>query len=619
MTVSKEPMRCLVIQLARLGDTLQSLMALRAAKQLYPQLEIHFLAREKFSTAAARTPWIHRIITLPTDSILGPILTGTQTEVQGLGAIAHWIAPLIKDPWDFVINWSFSEASSYLTGLLPAKVKMGYTRRKDSSFSIADGWSHYVQAIVQGNISQNIHLTDILTTQLLTALQIHLGEPLPEGNSPVTSKAFFSLSLNEQQFSSHLKDDSKKWISIQLGAGQKGKTWNPKYWAQLTHYLTQRHSEYEMILLGGKQDLELEKSFFEEFNALSLKKDSIVSLVGKTDFDNWASIVSKSQWLLSCDTAAIHLASVLGTRILNISVGPVKYLETGPYGNGHYVITSDLECDACQTQGIKGEMNHSCASNISPEAAYAVWSYGCQEWVHKRQLPMENHFTHLGWPKDLDKIRIYRSRIRNTNDGGGVCYDLIVKKNLRMNDWSSMVMGHVARSWYCGWVPTIGQEALRENISPQLIQKIRELDDATEVLSKICERAYQTASTLNRKSSALRSQNVMGIHHREELSELGNTLLELENLMERLAKTHPALLAFPQMTKVLMNNLKGTHLADLGKETADYYRQIKEGVHIFKDWIKFTLNLAKPIALTPSHIAPLKNRSKPLEKDNSHE
>lgn len=33
---NKQPIRCLVIQLARLGDTLQSLMALRAAKQLYP-------------------------------------------------------------------------------------------------------------------------------------------------------------------------------------------------------------------------------------------------------------------------------------------------------------------------------------------------------------------------------------------------------------------------------------------------------------------------------------------------------------------------------------------------------------------------------------------------------
>jgi len=44
--LSDKPIRCLVVQFARLGDTLQSLMALRAAKQLYPNLEIHFVARE---------------------------------------------------------------------------------------------------------------------------------------------------------------------------------------------------------------------------------------------------------------------------------------------------------------------------------------------------------------------------------------------------------------------------------------------------------------------------------------------------------------------------------------------------------------------------------------------
>ena len=75
-TEIKKPIRCLVIQLTRLGDTLQSLMALRAAKQLYPHLEIHFLARERFAAAAKRTPWIESVITLPTDTLLGSVLKG---------------------------------------------------------------------------------------------------------------------------------------------------------------------------------------------------------------------------------------------------------------------------------------------------------------------------------------------------------------------------------------------------------------------------------------------------------------------------------------------------------------------------------------------------------------
>src|SRR4051812_8204494 len=139
----RKPIRCLVIQLARIGDTLQSLMALRAAKQLYPELEIHFIAREKFAVAAKRVPWIQNVITLPTDKLLSPMLSGEKNETEALADLARWLSPLVGQPWDFVVNWSYSDASSYLTALLPGRVKLGFTRRLDTSFTCADGWSHY--------------------------------------------------------------------------------------------------------------------------------------------------------------------------------------------------------------------------------------------------------------------------------------------------------------------------------------------------------------------------------------------------------------------------------------------------------------------------------------------
>jgi ADP-heptose:LPS heptosyltransferase len=70
---ANKPIRCLVIQFARLGDTIQSLMALRAAKQLYPNLEIHFIARERFAEAAKRVSWIQKVIPFPTEAILSGV------------------------------------------------------------------------------------------------------------------------------------------------------------------------------------------------------------------------------------------------------------------------------------------------------------------------------------------------------------------------------------------------------------------------------------------------------------------------------------------------------------------------------------------------------------------
>jgi ADP-heptose:LPS heptosyltransferase len=589
-----------------LGDTLQSLMALRAAKQLYPELEIHFVAQERFSSAAKKVPWIKSVITLPTDKLLDPVLEGLKNESEVLPEIAKWLAPLADQsgrPWDFVINWSYSESSSFLTGLIPARVKLGYSRQKDSSFSSTDGWSNYIQAVIQGGSTQNIHLTDILTTQILTALQIHVGDPLDEGNAPVTSKNFFALdSENQDTRGGPWGDLSRKWLGIQLGASRKEKTWDPKKWAHLAEFILRRHPEYNIVLLGGPEDLDRYRVFQTTLRDSMRKKSApdyekrILSLVGATEFDVWASVVSRCQWVFAGDTAVIHLASVLGTRVMNISVGPVRWLETGPYGNGHYVISAQETCTACtartDTSGV-----HTCGRNISAESVYAVWNYAIQEWSHHRRHPLLKHFTDLGWNEHAQAVQVHRSKIRNTQEGGGVHYESQIPRPFQMQDWSAMVMGHIARSWYCGWVPPVGQELTRAMIHPEFLKKLRELDESSSVLHKVCEEARKTALTLKLKSGALRSEKIMRLSDRDGIKELGRKLMELDTLMDRLGKTNPPLIPFSQMSKVLMHNLKSAHLSELGRESAECYRLLGDGVKILREWIQATLDLAKPVAV----------------------
>ncbi len=596
--VPTKPIRCLVIQLTRLGDTLQSLMALRAAKQLYPQLEIHFVAREKFAAAAKRVPWIEKVTTLPTDALLGPVIRGEVEQQEALGDLARWVAPLVNDPWDMIVNWSYSESSSFLTGLLPGRVKLGFTRRKDLSFACADGWSQYIQAIVQGGVHQNIHLTDILTTQLLTALQIHFGEPANEGNAPVTSKSFFQLELGEQDLT--WGDASRKWIGLQLGAGHHSKTWEAERWAKLAKMILRRHPEYGIVLLGGPEDAGRARELMAELDLKGREQRQVISMVGQTDFDLWASVIGRCQWVFSGDTAVVHLASVLGTRVFNLSIGPVRLSETGPYGNGHYVIASNRSCEACKSRSKL--QDHRCRTDLTPEAVYTAWSYASSEWAHRRQVTLENHFAQSGASQLLDGIRVYRSRIRNSNDGGGVVYESLSKRPLPFDQWASMTMGHIARAWYCGWVPTIGMEVSRESISTGLIQRLREVQESTAVLIKVCDEAARTATQLNSRSRRLRSDKVMGIQDREELRVLGRKLMDLDALIDRLGKADTALQPFSQMSKVLMHNLRSTQLADMGEESASCYRQLGEGAQILGEWLKHTTGLARPVAVATKEL-----------------
>jgi ADP-heptose:LPS heptosyltransferase len=600
-TKKDKPIRCLVVQFARLGDTLQSLMALRAAKQLYPNLEIHFVARERFAAAAKRVSWIEEVVTFPSEQILGPVIRDEKTDIQALGDIARWVAPLVKETWDIIINWSYSESSSYLTGLLPARVKLGYSRRKDTTFCSVDGWSQYMQAVVQNGVHQNIHLTDILTTQILTALQIHFGESSDEGDAPVTSKSFFNLESNPSDLGWCWRDLSRKWIAVQLGAAQECKTWSVENWASTIHKIIEKNPGYSFVLLGGTEDRLRAQGIISRLESLlgvnPLSAKHVMSLVGETDFDLWASVISSCQWVLSCDTAAVHLASVLGTRVLNVSVGPVRWAETGPYGNGHYVVTSCERCEACVAES-KNVDDHSCRDDVNADAVYAAWSYGSLEWSHRRQITFQSHVGTLKLKSSIEKVKVLRAKIRATQDGGGVFYEPLTFNGLLESEWMGMVIGQVARSWYCGWVPPIGQEIQREKMSPALIQKLRELDDSAKVMMQIYNESSLTALALNKKSARLKSDKVMRIDDRNELRDLGNKLAELDGLVERLGRTQPSFKAFLQMSKVLMHNLQGDGLADLGKESAACYRQLSEGVSVMKDWLQHSLKLVKPVVVT---------------------
>jgi ADP-heptose:LPS heptosyltransferase len=572
-----KPIQLLVIQLARLGDTLQSLMALRAAKQLYPQIRIHFVARQSFALAAEKVPWIEKVYTLPTEEIL--------SQPDALKALARWVTPMATQPWDLLFNWSFSEASSYLCGLLPARVKLGFSRRNDLSFTAIDGWSHYVQAVVQSATTQNIHLTDILTTQLLTALQIHVGDPSDDGNSAVTSKGFFKLESQTLALGPNWRDPTRRWIGLQIGSNNPERTWTASAWAAFATRIMTQSSDTSLLLMGGPDDIEKEREI------LSLLPDSLKnsrqlqSIVGRAEFDAWAAAVGRCQWVVAGDTSVVHLASVLGTRVLHLALNSPKWAETGPYGNGHYVLAAGPG-----------------STTLDPEAAYQAWAYAAGEWALRKQVSLEEHFRSKKLEDALSKICVFRSRIRGTNEGGGVYYEPMNHQSLNLEDWGAQVIGHMARAWYCGWVPKAGMELDRAAIGPHLIQNLRRLKEASEVLAKICEEAKRTSLELHSKSSKLRSDKIMRLSDQEDLRGLGRKLMDLEELIDRLAGNDPVLTAFSRMTRVLMHNLRGDRLAVLGKESATSYSQIIQGVTVLREWIQITLDLVKPVAITPGKV-----------------
>jgi ADP-heptose:LPS heptosyltransferase len=551
-------------------------MALRAAQQLYPTLDLSIVVFEEHADAVRKVPWIKNVHAFPRNGVAGPLARGEVNEAQATAAAARWLMPIGEHAWDFVVNWSYNEAGSYICALVPSLVKLGYGRRGDGSISCVDGWSMYLQSVVLGDVPQDIHVTDVLTTQLLTALQIHLGDPAEAGGAAVTSREFFTLEHGRAQKVWKRHDSGQRWIAVQLCEAEAG-GWDAAARAEFISSLLKRHANTAVVLLGKAEQRPMARAILEAVD--SSHRLRVVSLVGETDFDLWASVIGLCQWMVASDPAAIHLASLLGTRVLQLAHKPEKWAEWGPYGNGHYVVSADA--------GVQ----------ISPQIVRAIWGYAHGEWAHQRETSLVEYLKSEGI-KETSKIHPSRSRIRPGEEGGGVVFESLLPRPLGSSQWFARVMGHVARHWYCGWTPPVGQEMGRSGFDQNLVRQLRNLRESVEVLERVLTRASTAAGKLARRSARLRSDRVMGVEDRKEIEALGRELADLDGMIERLGGVQEPLKAFARMSKVLMHNLEGDRIAEIARDSADSYRQLHDGARILSEWLDHSLKLVRPMVVS---------------------
>ncbi len=320
-------MRIAVIQLARLGDILQTLPTLAGLKARHPGCIIDLVVREKFIDAAMLSPHADRVIALPTKAIMEPLIRDggkkedPQRKALSLAHLITWVADQFLEnthklgPYDMVINLTFSEASSYLCQLIPGMDRRGLKRAQDGAYAVDDPWSAYLYAQVLRKNMNIIHLNDLFAR--IAGVAVLPVEPATRG---------YDSSYNF----------GKLAIGLQLGASQSSKTLNPKAWGVLAEEILKALPEAQLVLFGSREDKKKAQALMA-----TLSKDNkarCTSLVGRLRYSDIVPWVKRCHYMITPDTAMVHLAPLCGVKTINVSVGGVNPFETGPYGEGHYVL-----------------------------------------------------------------------------------------------------------------------------------------------------------------------------------------------------------------------------------------------------------------------------------------
>ncbi|MCM0605058.1 MAG: hypothetical protein KA715_03135 [Xanthomonadaceae bacterium] len=536
--------RCLVVQLGTGAQVVQSLMALKAVQQLYPQVEYHFLVDDSHADAPLAISWLSQVHLFPKKDFLAE-------KDRRVAQIARWLSPFADQGWDFVFNWSTTETSSYLTTIIPSLIKYGLMRNKDLTSFMPDGWTQYRVGVVNENASQNIHLTDLLTTQMLTAFQIHLGDPENAGNQVVTSKNFFDSIANLSRVESQ--------ITVQIDGYEKEL-------AKFSRYVLQKDPALTIRILSRNDSIEVEEQFFEDLLSSSFDGTLLerVQFKRKTsDFDRLSQELSSAEWLISGDPEGVQIASVLGTRCLFIAGSLPGLYRNGPYGNGHWIIQSN--------------------EPITGADIYSAFSYILEPSAEAKS--------------QFENINLMSSSVRSPDMGGGATYQSVNRGALTTQAWFSKTCGQIARQWYCGWTPPMDQEFNREQLSPELVKELRESADSLKVLSQIYDEAYRTAGRLQQKSQRLKSEKLMSLEERDQIQKLGAKLKELDMLSDRMGRVKPMLTIFPNMLKVMMHNVQGTTISQMAIEAQENYKMLQDGAKTMSDMVAHALSLSKPVAV----------------------
>ncbi len=308
------PQRILIIKPSSIGDIIHSLPFLKAMKGLYPEAELYWLVNRGFEKILEGNPYLKGII--PFDRSIW-----REDPKKGIQGFIEMVKEIRSMEFDMVFDLQGLFRSAMISFLTGSKERIGlkYSRELSSIF--------YTKRL--GHSKNDNHAV----ARNLSMLK-DLGASIEEVEFPII------ITEREKERMKELLSFREEDIYIAFNpfGGWSSKRWGFDKYIRLGNLLCKEG--YKIVLLGGPKDIKEAKTI-----ASSMEREPILA-AGKTDLKELSVLLTYVDLLVTNDTGPMHIAAAVGTPTVSI-FGPTDPNRTGPYGNGHIVITADVECRPC--------------------------------------------------------------------------------------------------------------------------------------------------------------------------------------------------------------------------------------------------------------------------------
>jgi ADP-heptose:LPS heptosyltransferase len=279
-------------------------------------------------------PFVERFIPYNKERIRGSGPVAAAREFAGC------VRTLRSFKYDLAVDFQGLTITGLLTFLSGAKRKVGFRWKSEPSFLFYDRVIDIPRGDVHA-VERNMFIAGELCLNIKKAAPVFLEDLKFRAETSGIPAAPFAV------FATGPRWDTKRWPSDRFAA-----------LADRLH----GGLGMEVVLVGGNSDAHLNAE------VKSIAKSEIIDLTGRTDMPGLMGVLQSARLIVGVDTGPLHLGAALGTPVVGL-FGPTAPLRTGPYGNGHMVIRSGIECSPC----FKKECNEiKCMEGISVDDVFDV-------------------------------------------------------------------------------------------------------------------------------------------------------------------------------------------------------------------------------------------------------
>ncbi len=342
----------LVIQLARLGDFLQTTPLLAALKQSAPRLPLAVLVSPAQAPLARACRWVDEVLSLEPSLVEDAAGAAGEGRRLRLARLQGLLEPLWAYPAGEVLNLNLSRLAALVAqGWSEARLR-GW--RLQGQSLVGEAWTPFLMRLVSDRRLTRLHLVDILASyghpprRPLDRLEHRVG---PEAAARAA-----------ELLSPHTRP-----VVLQLGANNDLRRWPVSHFARLARGLLE--AGHAVVLVGSGRERVLARRLGRELGGGA---GAVLNLMGRTDLATLGGVLAAAALVVSADTGTLHLATAVGSPVLALYMGPAQAHETGPYGPGHLVLQARDQCGPCQEHNPVCRGRAPCRRLITPELVLAA-------------------------------------------------------------------------------------------------------------------------------------------------------------------------------------------------------------------------------------------------------